>query len=255
MTAQWPDDTTHDRLIGDWHLYQRKGGHRTSTDDILPAWLAARLLGEARPRVYIDIGCGIGSVMLMTAYRTRPARVIGIEAQDVSALMARRSVAELPSGAPPMEILCSDMRDVDVNALPKADLVTGSPPYFPVGTGVLSPDPQRQACRFELRGGIEAYCETGAKLLAPGGLFTVVFIAKGLERLVAAGEAAGLVETHRVLWRMREDTEYFLSVHAFRLATDFNVPPPMVVEEAAVRRANGEHTEAYLALRAEMGWT
>lgn len=253
MTVEWPHDAARDRLIGDWHLWQRKGGHRTSTDDILPAWLAARILGDASPKTYVDIGCGIGSVLLMTAHRLRPAQSWGIEAQEVSARMAQRSVEELPSGAPPITIVHGDMRAVDVAQIPPAELVTGSPPYFPLGTGVLSPDPQRQACRFELRGGIEDYCATAAKLLAPDGLFTVVFIAKGIERLEVGAKEAGLVETHRVLWRMREDTEHFLSVHALRRRDALETHPTLVVEDAAVRRTDGRLTEAYQALRQEMG--
>ena len=253
MTEVWPDDAARDRLIGDWYLWQRKGGHRTSTDDILPAWLACRLLEGRRPTTYIDIGCGIGSVLLMTAWRLRPHQCWGVEAQAQSAMMARRSVRELPDGAPPIEVVVGDMRSVDVTALPKAELITGSPPYFPVGTGVLSPDPQRQACRFELRGGIEAYCATAARLLAPTGLFTVVFIAKGIPRLEAAADAAGLVETHRVLWRMREDSEHFLSVHALRLAPADGTRPPLVIEDGAVRRADGSLTEEYVSLRELMG--
>lgn len=254
MTIEWPLDASKDRLIGDWEFWQRKGGHRTSTDDILPAWFAWKLLHGASVDNYVDIGCGIGSVLLMTAYKVRPVRSWGIEAQDVSAMMARRSVAELPKDAPSIEIFHGDMREFEASKLPPANLVTGSPPYFPVGTGVLSPDPQRQACRFELRGGIEAYCETAARLLADDGLFTVVFIAKGIDRLVAGAEAAGLVETHRLLWRMREDTEYFLSVHALRKRAYVGDDVVLQVEEAAVRTPEGAHTEAYLQLRRDMGW-
>ena len=36
------DELTHDRLAGDWRIWQRKHGHRWSTDDLLFAWLAAR---------------------------------------------------------------------------------------------------------------------------------------------------------------------------------------------------------------------
>ena len=35
----WPDDAGRDRLIGDWHIFQRSGGHRTSTDDLITACL------------------------------------------------------------------------------------------------------------------------------------------------------------------------------------------------------------------------
>lgn len=255
MWSDWPSDSTHDLLIDNWYLYQRKGGHRTSTDDVLAAWLAARLTHGKTVSTYVDIGCGVGSVLLMTANRVRPAQAFGIEAQPQSATMALRAVEELPNDAPPITILHGDLRALNAFALPPADLVTGSPPYFPLGTGILSPDPQRQACRFELRGGIEDYCEAAAALLAPDGLFCVVFIAKELDRIESAAKAAGLVETHRSLWYMRTGAdEPFLSVHAMKRADGFDTPPPRIDDRGAVRTLEGTHTAEYIALRRFMGW-
>ena len=34
LDAHWPADVSRDRLIGDVFLYQRRGGHRTGTDDV-----------------------------------------------------------------------------------------------------------------------------------------------------------------------------------------------------------------------------
>lgn len=247
MWSAWPDDATHDRLIGPWHFYQRRGGHRTSTDDILAAWLAVRLWRGDAPRRYIDIGCGIGSVLLMTAYRLRPVQCIGVEAQDQSATMAHRSVSELPEDAPEIQILHQDLREVK---LPPADLITGSPPYFPVGSGVPSPDPQRFACRFETRGGVEAYLDAAARLLAPEGLFTLVFIARERERVDAAAARAGLVECGRSLWKTRADhDEAFLSVHAFCHSTAKRAHETKFLFDGAVRSKNGEYTEAYKDVR------
>lgn len=251
MWSAWPDDATHDRLIGAWRFYQRRGGHRTSTDDILAAWLAVRLWSGEPPARYIDIGCGIGSVLLMTAHRLRPLKSYGIEAQSQSATMAHRSVQELPSDAPPIDIVHADLREMD---LPRADLITGSPPYFPVGTGVPSPDPQRFACRFETRGGVEAYCKAAARLLAPEGLFTMVFIARETPRVEAAAEAAGLVECARSLWKTREDhDEPFLSVHAFCLPDAARAKAPRQIIEGSVRQANGEYAQSYADVRSLMG--
>ena len=42
------------------------------------------------------------------------------------------------------------------------DLITGTPPYFPPGTGLESDHVQRGPCRFEHRGGVEAYCDAAA---------------------------------------------------------------------------------------------
>ena len=45
------------------------------------------------PRRCLDLGCGIGSVLLMVAWQFPHARVVGVEAQRRSAAMARRSIA------------------------------------------------------------------------------------------------------------------------------------------------------------------
>jgi len=77
----------------------------------------------------------------------------------------------------------------------KFDLITGSPPYFPLGDGVVSEHPQKLACRFELRGTVKDYCVIAAKHLALGGFFACVFPneAAQLARVEAGAREAGLV--------------------------------------------------------------
>jgi len=267
--APWPDDAVRDPLIGAWHLWQRRRGHRTSTDDVLTAWLSVRAwraqrggsvdaIGDAAspatlPARYADLGCGIGSVMLMTAHALRPAFTVGVEAQAQSVTMASRTVAELPD-ALDVALYHGDLRAASAAALGGAfDLVTGSPPYFPVGAGTPSPDAQREACRFELRGGIEAYCEAAARVLAQRGQFVVVFQTTWDQRVLAAAAAAGLRLTRRVDVRMRDDAPGpFLSVYAFvRGAADAR--GAVVDPSFAIRDGGGRVTEAYRAARAELG--
>ena len=70
------------------------------------------------------------------------------------------------------------------------DLVLGSPPYFPLGTGIEGDHPQKVACRFELRGDIADYARVAARHLAPGGVFACVFPEDQRARLEAAARAA-----------------------------------------------------------------
>jgi hypothetical protein len=95
-----PEDATSDLLARGWRLYQRRRGHRTSSDDQLAAWMAVRAVGSASVERYLDIGCGIGSVLLLTGATLRPARSLGVEAQRQSARMAHQSVVELPELRP-----------------------------------------------------------------------------------------------------------------------------------------------------------
>lgn len=248
--APMPEDATCDLLARGWRLYQRKRGHRTSSDDQLVAWMAVRAAaGAAVPR-YLDIGCGIGSVLLLTAATLRPAHSLGVEAQLQSARMAHQSVVEL-TGAPAIRLRHGDLRDLTAEQVGTFDLITGSPPYFPIGTGVPSPDPQREACRFELRGGVEGYCDAAARLLAPEGRFSLVFQTVWTPRVHEAARAAGLRLVEQVDVRTRRDRmEPFLSGYTFARGPWEAPPAPL---EIAVRDEAGAVTEAWNALRATLG--
>lgn len=247
--AAWPSDAVRDRVIGEWSLWQRRRGHRTSTDDLLTAWMAVHASGARRPRRYLDLGCGIGSVLCMTAWRLRPESSLGVEAQEQSALMATRSFAELPD-AIDIRIVNSDFRDCSAIVDAGFDLVTGSPPYLPVGTGIESPDPQRRACRFEIRGGVEAYCEAAARAMTDDGVFALVFQTVWDDRVLEAATASGLRLRARADVRTRAGRRGpFLTVYAFDKARTGDLEQI----ELDVRDADGRTTAEWNALRAELG--
>lgn len=245
----WPTDATRDRLVGDWHIYQRRGGHRTSTDDVLTAWLATVRATEPVHR-YLDLGCGIGSVLLMVAHKLRPVITVGIEAQTQSATMARRTVAELGMDAPAITIENQDFRETLFDRTAhQFDLITGSPPYFPLTDGVHPNDAQRRACRFEERGGVEAYCDAAARALRQDGRFVLVFQTTWHERVLRAAAGANLALRSQADIFMRSDRPApFLSVYEF----GWNGGP---VERYtfAIRDAQGAHTAEYDAIRRALG--
>ncbi len=243
---QWPADAERDLLIGDWHIYQRRGGHRSSTDDVITAWYAAHRCAEA-PERYLDLGCGVGSVLLMVCHRLRPQLAVGVEAQPQSVTMARRAVAELPAHELSIDIALADFREHTWGT--DYDLITGSPPYFPLGTGVLPNDAQRRACRFETRGGVEAYMASAAAALHARGRFYLVFQTAGVSRVVTAASQQGLHITGQPDFLMRADRQDpFLSV--FELARE----PAAEIHRfrCAVRSSTGEISDAYQELRREL---
>ncbi|HHH12157.1 MAG TPA: methyltransferase domain-containing protein [Sorangium sp.] len=255
-TPDWPIDVVRDRLIGDWWLYQRRGGHRTSTDDFLTAWFATTHASRPVHR-YLDLGCGVGSVLLMTAHAVRPQQSLGIEAQLQSVTLAQRSVSELPDEAPTIIVEHGDIRQPTV-AAGTFDLVTGSPPYFPLNTGVLPTDAQRRACRFELRGGVEDYCRAAAHAMSPEGTFVLVFQTLFDPRVQAAAQAVALTLVARADVRMRNDhTQPLLTVYVFRKHPPrgpLGSQPSIDARKLCVRRSDGEWTREYCAARAVMGY-
>jgi len=172
LGAPEPHETL-DAISGHFRLYQLADGHRFSTDDILTAWYGSSWCPTAQ-RV-LDLGSGIGTVGMICAWRLVGAKLVTIEAQAESVALARKS-ARYNGLEDRYEIREGDFRNVEtLQPGEKFDLITGSPPYFPLETGIKSTNPQKLACRFELRGTVSDYCLTAAKHLAPGGFFACVF--------------------------------------------------------------------------------
>ena len=238
-------------LAGDWRILQRLDGQRWSLDDLVTAWCAAEETLAAPPTSLLDLGCGIGAVLMLLAWRLPRSRAVGIEAQAVSVDLARRSLA-WNGAADRSAVVHGDLRDPAV--LPPGaafDLVTGTPPYLRPGTATPSRRAQRGPAHLELRGGIEAYCLAAARWLAPGGRFVACAAAAQLRRVSEAAIAAGLHVTRRLEVIPRAGKAALFSVQVMRRGPSARTPaldPPLVVRDAA-----GQRTPAFRALRERMG--
>ena len=239
-------------LAGDWRILQLVRGQRWSLDDLVTAWFAAEQRRGRPPRRLADLGCGIGAVLMLLAWRFPGAGGVGVEAQAVSVGLARRSLA-WNGAAQRCEVRHGDLRDP--GALPEVagfDLVTATPPYLPPGTASESARAQVDACHVERRGGVEAYCAAAARLLAPGGTF-VTCAASGLARRVEAGAAAAglaLLRRREVIPRAGKGSLFAvwaLAPEREGIAATI-VEPPLVV-----RDARGRWSDEFRALRAAMG--
>jgi tRNA1(Val) A37 N6-methylase TrmN6 len=219
-----PEDLTEDALTDRVRIQQRRSGHRYSIDDVATAWLAVRAASDATTHTCLDLGCGIGSVLLMVADRLPRVRAVGIEAQAGSYALAERNI-ERNRLAKRVSAHFGDLRDPAllerVVQFKTAfgheegfDLVTGTPPYKPLGSATISPDPQRAHARSELRGGVEAYLAAAGKVLAADGC-CVICAEAGLEARVAAGaRAAGLMPIYKVdVWPMSQRKTRLFAVH------------------------------------------
>lgn len=182
---------TDDRLTRDVRVYQRKKGHRFSSDDIATAFVAHAAAPDAR-RV-LDLGCGLGSVLLCLAWKLPRAELWGVEAQAMSFELLQRNVAR--SGfADRIQVRHGDLRDRELLATfgGQFDLISGTPPYFPPEAALDAEDEQRAYARIEYRGGVEDYIAAGARLLAPQGALVVCGDARALQRTTSACDQAGL---------------------------------------------------------------
>ena len=246
-----------DAISGHYRIFQLKKGHRFSTDDILTAWYGT--CGCPSAGSALDLGSGLGTVAMMVAWRLPHIKVVGVEAQPVSAALARKS-ARYNGLQQRYEIREGDFRTQGLAAHERFDLVTGTPPYFPLDSGPTSHHPQKVACRFEVRGAIDAYCEVAARHLAPGGVFATVFPqqpAHQLERVVEAARAAGLTIVRRRPIALKQGEPPLLSLFLMHRTQD--LPPSMhartwVEPALVIRTPEGEVHPEYSAIKLSFGF-
>jgi tRNA1Val (adenine37-N6)-methyltransferase len=222
-------------LTGHWRIIQRTDSHRYSTDDLVTAWAVWRA-GSAlradsvperkRPTLAADIGCGLGSVLLATAWLHPQSVCVGAEAQPVRADLAKRNVALNGLAERRARVVRGDLRDATTHTslaraaldlaaaidgqqkndlLPTGegacdvfDIVTGTPPYFDVAAGGLPPHEESARCLFEYRGGIEAYAAAVRALLSRTGVGAICETSLALHRAYAAAAGARLRVVARV---------------------------------------------------------
>lgn len=158
-------------LVGPLQLFQREKGHRHSNDDALTAWYAITKSPTAEK--LLDLGTGVGSVGLSVLWGLgAKASLCCIEAQEVSYRLLKANI-ECNRLSERVEARHGDLRDLKLTQ--KFQLITGSPPYFPPGAGIIPSDSQKAHARFELRGDVSDYARTALRHLEDDGVFVFCF--------------------------------------------------------------------------------
>lgn len=244
---------TLDYICGHFRIFQYARGHRYSTDDVLTAWY-----GTAHaPRVdrAADLGSGIGSVALISAWRLPGAAFCTVEAQDISIRLARKTMKYNGLDSR-VTLYQGDLRDESVfaNEAP-FDLVTGSPPYFPPGTATEADHKQAIPARIEIRGTVADYARTAARILAPGGLFAFVFPTNQIARAQQALDEAGLKLVRRRDVVFKEGEPPLITLFAASRAADLPGTYEALVERPlTIRRRDGGVDAEYSAVRLSFGF-
>jgi tRNA1(Val) A37 N6-methylase TrmN6 len=269
LEAELGEPITLDGLTASLFIFQRKRGHRHSTDDLLTGWYALEHVARAggasaasgRARRWaraggasaasgraLDLGAGIGGVGLLVLSGLGPgAHLTCVEAQDISFRFLRENVAANGLDAR-VTAIHGDLRDLALSE--RFPLVTGSPPYFDPKGGVVPSDSQKAHARFELRGDVSDYARAAKRHLDHDGLFVFCFPWQQRARAIAAVRAEGFSIASRRDVIPREGASPLFSLFACRLGThEEKSEPPLVV-----RDREGAHTEALRAVRARFGW-
>jgi tRNA1Val (adenine37-N6)-methyltransferase len=244
---------TLDYICGQYRIFQYAKGHRYSTDDVLTAWYGT----VCAPRVErsADLGSGIGSVALIAAWRLPGARFHTVEAQELSIRLARKTV-RFNGLEDRFTLLHGDLRDESLFAAEESfDLVTGSPPYFPPGTATEASHQQAVPARIEIRGAVDDYARTAARILAPGGVFAFVFptAQRGRAEDAIRGADLKLIRSRDVIFK--EGLDPLITLFAAARASDLPASYEVFNETPlTIRRADGGVDPEYSAVRLSFGF-
>jgi tRNA1(Val) A37 N6-methylase TrmN6 len=242
---------TSDAIAGTFRITQRKHGHRYSIDDVLTAYVASEALPDAHR--CLELGSGIGSVLLMLCHKLPHATFLAIEAQRNSFRLLQTNIAENGLGTR-VTAVHGDLREAVLPALGPFDLVTGTPPYVPPHSATPSHDAQRAYARQEWRGGVEDYVAAGSRVLAANGRLIVCGDARSPARVEQAALRAGLVVMTQLDAFPRAGRPALFSVSCLAWPHTAGAGPPKLHTFTA-RDETGRRTEAYHALREYFGMT
>lgn len=138
---------------------------------------AVLLSGFARAKegsLVLDMGTGTGIIPILMEAKTEAAHLTGLEIQEESVDMARRSVF-LNGLEEKISIITGDIKEAG-NFFHAAsfDVITCNPPYMIGQHGITNPEDAKAIARHEILCTLEDVISQAAKLLRPGGNFFLV---------------------------------------------------------------------------------
>lgn len=165
-----PGERVDDLQCRGYQIIQNKEVFCFGMDAVLLADFAT---GSPDGRV-IDLGTGTGVIPMLMEGRGKGVQFVGLEVQDYSADMARRSVA-MNHLQDKIEILQGDMRNVkEMFAQASFDVVTCNPPYIKGKHGLENENSPKNIARHEILMELSDVVKAANYLLREGGTFAMV---------------------------------------------------------------------------------
>lgn len=139
-------------------------------DAVLLSGFAKVKEGEA----VLDLGTGTGIIPLLLEAKTKGKHFTGLEIQEESADMARRSVA-INDLTDKINIVTGDIKEASkLFGAASFHVVTSNPPYMNNNHGLTNPEFPKAIARHEIHCTLEDVIREAARVLKPGGRFYLV---------------------------------------------------------------------------------
>lgn len=122
----------------------------------------------------LDLGTGTGIIPILLEAKTKAEHLTGLEIQEDSADMARRSVL-LNGLEDKIDIVTGDIKEAEsLFDAASFDVITCNPPYMIGKHGITNEGDAKAIARHEILCTLEDIVSQAAKLLKPGGNFFMV---------------------------------------------------------------------------------
>ena len=170
MTAALLDGERLDDLQNGYKIIQDPGRFCFGIDAVLLSWFAKVRQGEKA----LDLGCGNGIIPILLKAHTQGAHYTGLESQEESAELARRSVA-YNHLEDTISIVTGDIKEAaTIFGAASFDVVTSNPPYMIHAHGLQNANAAKTIARHEMLCTLEDVVGQAAKMLKSKGRFYMV---------------------------------------------------------------------------------
>ena len=182
-----PEERLDDLQVNGYEIIQHPGKFCFGMDAVLLANFA-RVKKQERA---LDLGTGTGIIPILLTAKTEGETFVGLEIQEESADMARRSVLHNHLEKQ-VEIVTGDIKEAAQIFGPVSfDVITVNPPYMIGRHGIANPSDTKAIARHEVLCTLDDILRESAKLLKYRGRFYMVHrpfrLAEILSKMVQAG--------------------------------------------------------------------
>lgn len=165
-----PGERLDDLHRNNYQIIQNTKKFCFGMDAVLLSGFAKVTMGEN----VLDLGTGTGIIPILLAAKTQGRHFTGLEIQDESADMARRSIA-INKLEDKIDILIGDIKEASaIFGQASFDVVTSNPPYMNHSHGIINPSEAKAIARHEILCSLEDVVREAARCLKPNGRFYLV---------------------------------------------------------------------------------
>ena len=235
MNPSWletPISIGSDETLDTWgngaiRIIQKKTGYRFSFDAII-LFQFVRIKDGHR---VLDLGTGSGILALLLAGAYPHSRIFALELSSESVGLARRNVI-LNELQERISLIRGDLCRLPFSFKKGAfDTVVTNPPYRPLRTGRINPDPQKAMARHEIRLTLPDLLKAVTQGLKKGGKWFVIYPAWRLVTLLALSRQHRLEPKKIQLVHSfpGKEAEWVLMEAVYHGREELKVLPPLTV--------------------------